>query len=635
MRTQIVLWGVAFVLAAFVAAACLLLARRAREAAELAPAPPVAPAAPSAPEQPPIPDANFAVRDFLGDNVLLLSYSYKSPDLPIVLRVLRQVRRRLGTIPLRIFGLTQDRDDKAGAARWNREHGVDFPVYWQAFMFRDDARVIKERHSAEDRMLVTYFVDRQGKVLLTQAGLIGSTAEEREERYRCMLFHLLGIRDLSNREPIFGFRPLAPDFEAETTSGARLRLSSLRGQPVLLVFVTPDCPWCQKELAFLRDSLYPEVSGRAQVWVHTKEPLDRRANYPFRISLDPGSARQELFATLSVGVPDTYLIDAAGRIALHWTGFVEGNTDALLRTELRRELGLPAPPLLPAEGYAGARHCASCHAPESHQWQLTRHADAFASLQRIGKEADPECVKCHVTGLGEKGGYDPKERPALADVQCEACHGPAARHPYKGATREATRQACLACHDDRHSIAFSFEERVKYVTHAGAPDLSRKTWEEREQFLEEYHRRRGDLFAGLGARYVGAESCRECHQAEFTAWQKDPHGRAAPDPKQPEAAHRFVTGFQRPGGYPERPLVGVQCEACHGPGENHVKDPKRKGTTIPLRGQCDRCVAEPICLTCHGGAAESKWDFEKALPRAGHGPAQKEPAGGGGGAERK
>jgi hypothetical protein len=53
----------------------------------------------------------------------------------------------------------------------------------------------------------------------------------------------------------------------------------------------------------------------------------------------------------------------------------------------------------------------------------------------VGRARDPACVGCHVTGFLQPGGWtlptgdhhDPPH-PALADVGCEACHGPGQAH---------------------------------------------------------------------------------------------------------------------------------------------------------------------------------------------------------------
>ncbi|MBZ0094221.1 MAG: cytochrome c family protein [Sulfuricella sp.] len=93
-------------------------------------------------------------------------------------------------------------------------------------------------------------------------------------------------------------------------------------------------------------------------------------------------------------------------------------------------------------GYEGFRNCLKCHDGEGDSWRKTPHAKAFESLKPNNKvEAkmkakldpakdytrDSDCVGCHVTGFGEKGGYHvnigPDEAKWLSGVSCESCHG--------------------------------------------------------------------------------------------------------------------------------------------------------------------------------------------------------------------
>ena len=92
--------------------------------------------------------------------------------------------------------------------------------------------------------------------------------------------------------------------------------------------------------------------------------------------------------------------------------------------------------------YTGFRVCAKCHFDQGDAWRTTSHAKAFESLKpnikvsakaKAGLDpakdytADQNCVGCHVTGLGEKGGYRPGMNPddakVVSGVTCEACHG--------------------------------------------------------------------------------------------------------------------------------------------------------------------------------------------------------------------
>ncbi|MCI0340148.1 MAG: cytochrome c family protein, partial [Planctomycetales bacterium] len=97
---------------------------------------------------------------------------------------------------------------------------------------------------------------------------------------------------------------------------------------------------------------------------------------------------------------------------------------------LRDGAALRAVERRPAPGgpYAGGAACARCHEAEARQWAGTKHAHAEEALKPRG-HGDPECVRCHSTGLGFEGGFVGwKETPDRGSVSCEACHGPGARH---------------------------------------------------------------------------------------------------------------------------------------------------------------------------------------------------------------
>lgn len=118
--------------------------------------------------------------------------------------------------------------------------------------------------------------------------------------------------------------------------------------------------------------------------------------------------------------------------------------------------------------YMGVAGCAGCHRPFVESWKNTRHAGAFNALEKAGKSRDPECVKCHSVGFGEEGGfYSVSVTPGLADVQCEACHGPGREHlsDFNRPLRPVTEQVCLRCHTKGNSPDFDFPlylERIKH-----------------------------------------------------------------------------------------------------------------------------------------------------------------------------
>jgi len=113
--------------------------------------------------------------------------------------------------------------------------------------------------------------------------------------------------------------------------------------------------------------------------------------------------------------------------------------------------------------YRGSASCALCH-PETYTiWKESPHAKAWATLVESGRDYDPGCVSCHVTGYAiEKGFRGMAATPHLIDVGCEACHGPAGDHVEEG-DPPATTVSCTTCHDRHHSPGFDREEAWKKI----------------------------------------------------------------------------------------------------------------------------------------------------------------------------
>lgn len=118
--------------------------------------------------------------------------------------------------------------------------------------------------------------------------------------------------------------------------------------------------------------------------------------------------------------------------------------------------------------FATAEKCADCHSDICESWSKTRHAHAMATLEKNHQEFDPECISCHATGVTTRNGYlNQKETPELANVQCEACHGPALSHmssPSKGFGK-VDEQACRSCHTDERTPDFDFNKAWAKIKH--------------------------------------------------------------------------------------------------------------------------------------------------------------------------
>ena len=118
--------------------------------------------------------------------------------------------------------------------------------------------------------------------------------------------------------------------------------------------------------------------------------------------------------------------------------------------------------------YLGVSKCGECHQPFVESWKKTRHAGAFPTLERVGKSNDPECIKCHTAGFGEKGGfYSAKTTPMLANVQCEACHGPGREHllDLSKPMQPVAENVCLKCHTKNTSPDFNYPVYLEKIKH--------------------------------------------------------------------------------------------------------------------------------------------------------------------------
>jgi len=163
-----------------------------------------------------------------------------------------------------------------------------------------------------------------------------------------------------------------------------------------------------------------------------------------------------------------------------------------------------------APTYVGSDACTKCHFKEHRYWQKTVKADSLKAL-KPGEAAekktaagldpakdystDETCLGCHTTGYGKKGGYptdvtkDADAAAAMAQIGCEACHGPGSKYvEHKTKELEANKDAkftfeglaplglvkpdkdtCAGCHNDKNPVkpaeAFDFD-KMKVKVHS-------------------------------------------------------------------------------------------------------------------------------------------------------------------------
>jgi hypothetical protein len=229
--------------------------------------------------------------------------------------------------------------------------------------------------------------------------------------------------------------------------------------------------------------------------------------------------------------------------------------------------------------YVGAEACRPCHENRNRTWAATKMATALRKLADFRGGLflnDPRCLSCHTTGYDpgrDNGGFD-EGVPAMANVQCESCHGAGSlmveRRDRRYITRTLDADLCGRCHTERFGNAVCFPEYDEWKTsrHARSLETLRKS-------------------------PAAADGCLRCHAADAVAPRADRPTTLA------EAAY------------------GVTCAACHDAmARTHPDLPDNNQLRLP-KGE--------VCRSCHS-------DLGKAADGLPHAP-QAEMFAGRGGAE--
>jgi 2',3'-cyclic-nucleotide 2'-phosphodiesterase (5'-nucleotidase family) len=124
--------------------------------------------------------------------------------------------------------------------------------------------------------------------------------------------------------------------------------------------------------------------------------------------------------------------------------------------------------------YASTAACVLCHPKAQEHFVTTPHAFAMQTLERKGREKDPECLRCHSTGFDRPGGTRNLATAVsyFGDVGCESCHGPSSAHVRAqnktGTKRMVPEQVCVECHTKEQSPEpFDYVTAIKAVLGKG------------------------------------------------------------------------------------------------------------------------------------------------------------------------
>ena len=118
----------------------------------------------------------------------------------------------------------------------------------------------------------------------------------------------------------------APDFELESDSGEQVKLSDLRGRPVVLYFYPKDdTPGCTRQARGIRDAYREFEQAGAVVLGVSADTQASHARFkskyslPFTLLADPGHTLGEAYGVAQEGKNSyersTFVIDAEGNVS--------------------------------------------------------------------------------------------------------------------------------------------------------------------------------------------------------------------------------------------------------------------------------------------------------------------------------
>jgi hypothetical protein len=163
-----------------------------------------------------------------------------------------------------------------------------------------------------------------------------------------------------------------------------------------------------------------------------------------------------------------------------------------------------------------------------------------------------------------------------------------------------------------HKFHWLAEDRVP-TSYSTEPILA----QQKKDHLNYLHETELMVFHPDRSEFVGAESCQTCHITQYNTWKNSSHSRAFATLENKNKSQNqdcvmcHVTGHKNNGFISKEKtphLVNVQCENCHGPRKNHIKNSTIKGIKPDTQ----------LCKTCHHPPHSTKFEFEKYWEKIKH-----------------
>jgi len=267
----------------------------------------------------------------------------------------------------------------------------------------------------------------------------------------------------------------------------------------------------------------------------------------------------------------------------------------------------------PPPQYAGAQVCTECHADVLNTVVHTAHFSTNIFTNSLwlaqGGGTNTDCLACHTVGYNLPTGFTNQSvTPHLAGVQCENCHGPAARHatnpgdPTAKPRVDIAATVCGGCHNNQFvPVQASAEHPPTYEEWSASP----------HQTFDVVCARCHDPHQQLiSTNLVSGATCGECHTRVYEEWSATPHHTFDVVCQRCHDPHLAVVDTNL--------LSGTTCGDCHTPiyqqwsaSLHATVTPEVQADFLGPRGPT---VYIPNCGKCHSGTVRDAYLENEAMP---------------------